>query len=235
MHYKTIGLIGGIGPEATVDYYKQLISTFQKKTNENSYPHIIINSIDLTRLVDLISNHQFEALVEFLGDEIENLHKAGAQVCGIASNTPHIVFDRIRQQSEFMPLISIVEETRKEAARLGLKKIGLLGTRFTMTGEFYQKEFGEYSMQIFIPSQEYIDLFHDKYMNELVKGILKPDTKKDFINIVNDMRSESKIDGLILGGTELPLLLNENDFSDFRVLNTTAIHINSLVDYAIQE
>jgi aspartate racemase len=228
---KTIGIIGGLGPESTVEYYRMIISGFRNGLKTDQYPNLIINSVNMTQVLDWVEKRDDEALVGLMSVEIGRLADAGAGFAAISSNTPHIVFPEIRKRAS-IPLISIVEETRKFAKKNGFGRLGLFGTKFTMTGGFYEKEFERHGMKVFAPDEKQREFIHQIYMNELVKGTILQATKAELIRIANAMRVSLKLDGLILGGTELPLILNQGDFPDFGILNTTEIHVKSILEYA---
>ena len=219
MRIKTIGIIGGIAPPSTIDYYQRIITGFQEKNSTHHFPSILINSIDMTRMLDLVAKKEYDTLVDYLSGEIQKLINGGADFAVLASNTPHIVFDQLKNKSS-IPLISIVEVTVKYAKKLGCKKLGLFGTKSTMQGGFYQAGFSKEGIETIMPSLESQNYIHDKYMNELVKGIFLEETKKGFIEIVHQMKKQNNIEGLILGGTELPFLLKEEDFNNFKLFNT---------------
>jgi aspartate racemase len=233
MQSKVIGIIGGIAPPSTIDYYQRIIAGFQEKESTHHYPLILINSIDMTRMLNLVAKKEFNALVDYLNGEIQKLKNGGADFAVLASNTPHIVFEQLKKKSS-IPLISIVEMTVKYAKTFGCKKLGLFGTKSTMQSGFYQAGFSKEGIEIIIPPLESQNYIHDKYMNEFVKGIFLEETKKAFIDIVHHMIKQNNIEGLILGGTELPSLLKEDDFNNFRLFNTTKIHVDSILEYAIQ-
>jgi aspartate racemase len=233
MQKKIIGLIGGIAPPSTVEYYHKIIKGYQEKTRTSQYPSILINSINMTKMLDFVFRKEFDGLVDYLGAEIKKLMDGGAEFAALASNTPHIVFDRLQEKTK-IPLISIVEATVRHAKRRGLKKLGLFGLKSTMQDGFYQAGFAKEDIDIVIPSKESQEYIHSKYLSELVKGIFLPDTKKALIEIVNGMIGRENIDGLILGGTELPLILQEKDFKNLELLNTTEIHVESILDYALK-
>lgn len=130
---KTIGIIGGIGPESTIVYYRSIVAAYREQKRDGSYPSILINSIDLTKMLGLIGANQLSEVAEYLANEVGKIAWTGADFGLLAANTPHIVFDEIQRRSP-IPLISIVEATCMEAMRLGLKRIGLFGIRFTMQG-----------------------------------------------------------------------------------------------------
>jgi|WetSurMetagenome_2_1015567.scaffolds.fasta_scaffold57133_2 aspartate racemase len=232
MQNKIIGIIGGIAPPSTIDYYQRIIAGFQEKDDTRHYPSILINSIDMTRMLDLVARKEYDTLVDYLSDEIQRLKNGGADFAAMASNTPHIVFERLRKKS-VLPLVSIVEAALTEAKKYGCKKLGLFGTKSTMQGGFYQEGFFKEGMEIIVPSLESQEYIHDKYMNELVKGVFLEETKNAFKEIVHKMREQNNIEGLILGGTELPFILKEEDFSDFKLFNTTEIHVNCILEYAM--
>jgi aspartate racemase len=230
---KVIGIIGGIAPPSTIEYYQKLINGFQEKGKTCQYPSILINSIDMTRMLDLVANKEYNALVDYLSDEVQKLKSGGADFAVLASNTPHIVFEQLKEKSN-IPLVSIIEVTIKHAKTLGCRKLGLFGTKSTMQGGFYQTGFAKEDIEIITPSFESQNYIYDKYMNEFVRGIFLEETKKVLMDIVHQMRKLSNIEGLILGGTELPFLLKEKDFINFKLLNTTDIHVDSILEYAMQ-
>src|SRR6202035_1548480 len=147
---KTVGMIGGIGPESTIEYYRLLIAAYRMRIPDGSYPPIIINSIDLNKIVGLMEANELDKVTELLVAEIHKLEGAGAEVGFLAANSPHIVFDEISRQSP-IPMISIVEATCQAARALGLRKLGLLGTRFTMRGQFFPKVFSKAGITLVVP------------------------------------------------------------------------------------
>ena len=227
---KTVGIIGGIAPESTIQYYRLIIKSYRERTRDGSYPPILINSIDMKRMLDLIGANELPGLIEYLVGEVKKLAVAGADFGLLASNTPHIVFNEIQQQSS-IPLISIVEVTCLATRALGLKKVGLFGTRFTMQGHFYSEEFSKHGITLVIPGLEAQAYIHDKYMSELVNGIFLPETRARLLAIVDELREQQGIEGLILGGTELPFIMNMDDTSGQAVpfLDTTKIHAEQAV------
>ncbi len=225
---KKFGLIGGVGPESTVEYYRLILNRFQEKWNTKDYPEIVINNINMTEMVRYISHGQFDQLVDFLAARIRTLEDAGAGYGAIASNTPHLVFEQLAEKVD-IPLISIVEETCREMQRRQIKKAGLLGTRFTMSGGFYDRVAAKYGIGLIVPVGEDQDFIHEKYMSELIYNRIVPETKEGLIRIVNDLREKESIEGLILGGTELPLILQQSDFNEVIILDTTRIHVESIV------
>lgn len=231
-HFKTIGMIGGIAPASTVEYYQRIISRFQERTGQQEYPSIIINSINMTHMLNLISNNHLDELTDYLSEEIFVLEKAGAKVIFLASNTPHVVFEALTQRVKTR-MVSIVDSTIMYAQSKGCKRLGLFGTISTMEGDFYPKGFESAGMEIITPmpdERKYIDKI---YMEELARGRYLPETKNRLLSIAKRMYVEGQIDSLILGGTELPLILKSSDIEDISLLNTTKIHVERILDAAI--
>jgi aspartate racemase len=224
---KTLGLIGGTGPESTIEYYRLLIEAFREQQDGN-YPPIIINSINLKLLLALMNENKLEEVTQELAAAIEQLARAGANFAAFTANTPHIVFDEVQRRSR-IPLISIVEATCEKAQSLGLKKVGLFGTRFTMQAKFYPETFSRAGIELVVPNDEEQRYIHDKYMNELLNNVFLPETRERLLAIADELKSRDAIEGLILGGTELPLLLRDEEHNGFPLLDTTRIHVERLV------
>ncbi|HEX8773357.1 MAG TPA: amino acid racemase [Pyrinomonadaceae bacterium] len=225
---KTAGIIGGIAPESTIEYYRFIVASYREQRSDGSYPSIIINSIDMTKMLGLIEAGELAGVTEYLAGEIQRLERAGADFGLMASNTPHIVFDQVRRRSG-IPLLSIVEATCEEAKALGLKRLGLFGTRFTMRGGFYAEVFSRAGMTIVLPDEDEQAYIHDRYMSELVKGRFLPETRERLLAIAAGLKTRAEIDGLILGGTELPLILRDAVNPGMPLLDTTRIHVQCVV------
>jgi aspartate racemase len=228
---KTLGIVGGIAPESTIDYYRRLIALYRERTRDSSNPPIIVTSIDMKKMLDLISARELPDLADFLLNEIRRLAKAGAKVGLLASNTPHIVFDDIRHQSP-IPLVSIVEATCEAARALGLGRVGLFGTRFTMQARFYPDVFAKHGISVVAPNAVEQDYIHDRYVSELALGIYRTETRERLLKIVKQFKERENIEALILGGTELPLLLRDEGETAIPLLNTTELHAQSAINAA---
>src|SRR5438270_2643820 len=162
---KTLGMIGGVGPESTIDYYKNIIALYCERQPDGSYPQFVINSINLKKGLDFMAVNDLAGMANFLLEEIEILARAGAEFGLIAANTPHIVFDDVAPKSP-IPLISIVEATCARAKTQKLKRLALFGTRYTMQATFYPKVFSREGIELLVPRPNDEDYIHDKYMNE---------------------------------------------------------------------
>ena len=230
---KTIGIIGGLGPESTVDYYRSIITAFNKNSQAlPEYPEIIIHSASLHTLLALIDRSGWDAIADWLVGKLDSLHRAGAEFAAIASNTPHIVFDRVKKRSP-LPLISIVEETLRHAQREGFRRVGLLGTRLTMASDLYVKPFKAAGMTVHVPTEEEQLRIHHLLFTEIELGIFTETTRNELLAIARRLQEKEGIEALILGCTELPLILPDQA-SGMPFLNTTAIHCRSIVQRCLQ-
>jgi aspartate racemase len=225
---KTLGIVGGTGPESTIEYYRLIVAAYREHKQDGSYPPIIINSINMTKMLDLIGANELASVTAYLVGEVNKLAQAGADVGLLAANTPHIVFDEIQRQSP-IPLISIVEVACDAAKALGIGTVGLFGTRFTMQGHFYARVFAQHGITLVVPGLEDQDYIHDKYMSELVRGMFLSETRQRLLEIVDRLKEQQNIEGLILGGTELPLILRDRAYKGILFLDTTRIHVERAV------
>ena len=229
---KTIGLIGGIGPESTVDYYKRIITAFQEHNKGAEYPEIIVYSAKLNELMAMLENRQWNDLTEWLLEKVNALRSAG-EFAAIGSNSPHVVFEDVAARSP-IPLLSIVEETCRKAEKMGLQRPGLMGIQFTMESDFYQKVFQRSGMSVVVPDEKDRQFIHHKLFSEIELGIIKDSTREELLAIVKKMKDRDSIDSLILGCTELPLILDK-DAQGIPFLNTTSIHVDAMVRYSLGE
>src|SRR5205809_1491952 len=227
-------MIGGTGPESTVEYYRRLIAAYHARVSKSGAPPIIVNSIDNKNLVKWFTAGDLAALTNFLAAEIERLVCAGADFGLIAAVTPHLVFDELRQQAR-IPLLSIVEATVDAASAGGLRRLALFGTRFTMQATLFPAEFARRGMTIVVPNEEEQDFIHEKYMGELFVGAILDETRTTLIGIVDKIKERNNIDGLILGGTELSLILREPTAVGLPVLDTTQIHVEAAIEWLLRE
>src|SRR5712692_5541109 len=220
---KTVGIIGGIGPESTIEYYRGIIAGYRERQSgtgvspvdnhaqdarTTNYPSIVLNSINLNLMVGWITANELDKAADYLVSGLQKLARAGVDFGVIAAGTPHIVFDQVRERSP-IPLISMVEATCEPAAKLKLKKIALFGTRFTMLGQFYKDVFSKAGITLVVPEPDEQEYIHDKYMNELVHGIILPETRERLLGILDTMKERDDVEALILGGTELSLIIKD--------------------------
>ena len=224
---KTLGLIGGTGPESTIDYYRLLTAQYREKADGAS-PPVIINSVDLKKMIAWMGAGELEKVTDYLVGEFEKLQKAGVDFAALTANTPHIVFDELQQRVK-LPLISIVEAACERAQSLRLRSVGLFGTRYTMEAPFYPKVFSRTEIKLVIPNAAEQDYIHEKYFGELLKDVFLPETRARFLAIADDMKAREDVEAIILGGTEIPLLLRTQEHNGIKLLDTTRIHVDRLI------
>lgn len=225
---KKIGIIGGLGPEATVDYYQKIIDAFKTESGDLNYPEIIVYSVNMSEFIGLMKTGQYERATSYLAEKVESLRRAGIDFVALSANTPHQLFDPLQERSA-LPLISIVEATCEEAKRKGLKRAGLFGTEFTMKASFFPDVFKKQNIEVVVPGPEDQALINQKLFSEIELGIFKDETRQMLIAIIEKMVREQHIDSLILGCTEFPLILEKDSYAGIPVLNTTQIHVDSIV------
>lgn len=225
---KKLGLVGGMGPESTIPYYHDIVYGVQEKLGSNVFPELTIESVNVFEVLQLCGEKKYNELTDYLMNAINNLVNSGSDFIALSANTPHIVFDDLKEKST-VPLVSIIEAARDEAVRLNMRKLGLFGTSFTMAGEFFKKPFYDSDIEIVIPTEEEMEFINKKITSELELGVVKEETLQAFQEIIVRMKRESEIEAIILGCTELPLLLNDA-VSAVPCLDTMKIHIKSLID-----
>ena len=229
---KTLGIIGGLGPESTLDYYQRIIALYRDRTGDGHFPEFIIVSVDLRKGLDFMEANELSGMANYLLEGIEKLARAGADFGLISANTPHIVFEDVASRAP-IPLISIVEATCAVAKVQNLNRLALFGTRYTMRANFYPKVFSREGIELLLPDTHDQDYIHDKYFSELVPGKFLPETRAGLFAIVDRMKGKSEIDGVILAGTQLPLILRGRDHNGVPFLDTTKIHCEAAVAHML--
>jgi aspartate racemase len=230
---KKIGIIAGIGPESSIVYYRLIIKAFQKKLKTNASPEIVMFSIDMKRVLDYVLNDKLQELTDFLARRVKVLEKAGVDYGLMASNTAHLVIDKLENKVQ-IPLINIIKETFTEINKSKIKKMGLFATMPTITKGIYGKYAEQYDVEIVIPDDEELNFIHSIYINELIYNRIIPETKQRLMAIAKGLQKKYGIKGLILGGTEFCLILNQSDFDELKVFDTTMIHVDSIVSKMIE-
>jgi len=223
----TVGLVGGLGPESTIDYYRRILEGWARH-DPTTAPSIVIDSLDVQRALDLVARDH-AALAEYLLASLERLARAGATFVAMTANTPHIVFDDLAARAP-VPLLSIVEVCAREARARGLRRVALLGTRFTMEAPFYPDVLARSGVAVVIPDEAERDWVHARYVGELLKGEFREDTRAGFVASVQRLRDKERVEGVVLGGTDLPLLLPTPTIAGLPALDTTALHVGAIVD-----
>jgi aspartate racemase len=221
-----LGIIGGLGPESTISYYRALLAAGPVS--------VLINSVDLDRVVSLVTNNARSELTAYLVTEIEVLARADASVGLIAANTPHIVFDDVLARSP-IPLVSIMEAACAEVQNAGFSRVGLLGTRFTMQGRFYPDVFARAGVTLVVPNETEQATIHGAYMNELLRNVLLPTTQDYLLAVIERLAAADGVEAVILAGTELPLILPEETAAAVPLLDTTRMHVAAALAHLRQQ
>lgn len=226
---QTIGILGGMAPESTVEYYRQIIEASHEHGWEKRYPRTIIHSLNFETFYEPLSAGEDEQVLEVLAGGLDSLAAAGADFALLASNTPHKYYEDLREESP-LPILSIVDATAEAAVDRGFERIGVLGTLHTTEGDFYPAGFAAHDLEVCTPAEDAREWTHEKIFGELTNGVQTAETKAGLIDIVETMAKEQDIDAVALACTELPLILGESDLP-VPILNTTSLHAR----YAFQE
>lgn len=230
---KKIGVLGGMAPESTLEYYRLLNAIPQKENLEEGYPEIIIYSVNFDKFRKIIKSKDESEAISLLSGGIKSLERAGADFALIASNTPHKFFGEVDENSS-IPLLSIVDATGEAAEKKGFEKLGLLGTKITMEGDFYKEVLDKWGINTVSPSEENRGYIDNKISEELTEGKFKEETKNGLIKTVKELEERENVEAVILGCTELPLILDESDLN-IPILNTARIHARKAIDYATEK
>ncbi|MDR1954804.1 MAG: amino acid racemase [Candidatus Methanoplasma sp.] len=225
---KKVGLIGGIGPASTLDYYLGIIDGCRQRASGEDYPEIIIYSINMTEMLSLIENERWDEVVVWLTQITERLSAAGADFAAMASNTPHLVYDEVNERSP-IPIVSIVEETCRFVKEARYQRPLTIGTLFTMKNRLYADPLKKHGITSVLPSENEQREIHSLFFPNLENGIVVPEDKEKMLALIKRMIREQDADSVILGCTELPLMITENDL-EVPIIDTVRVHIRSIVD-----
>ena len=223
----SVGLVGGLGPESTIDYYRRIIDAWRRHDPATT-PAIVIDSLDPNRALSLVRD-DVDAFFDYILSSVRRLAAAGVDFIAITANTPHLMYDELAGVSS-RPMISIVEVCAEEARRREIRRPLLLGTRFTMEAPFYHAVCARFGIDVVAPDEEDRRWVHERYVDELLKGDFRDETRRQFVALVERLREREGVDGVILGGTELPLLLQAPSVAGLPVLDTTELHVNAIVE-----
>ncbi|HTB32359.1 MAG TPA: amino acid racemase [Bacteroidia bacterium] len=229
---KILGLIGGTSWISTIDYYRQISLLFNQKLGGSDYGKCVIYSMNYQQIINYNSKGDFESTYKVVKDAAVNLKLAGAEAIVICANTLHMFASRIEEEVK-LPLVNIVKATADEIAKQGLTKVGLLGTKATMEMPFYKEILWKNGIETIVPEVYDRHFVHEKIFSELGKDILKLETKAEYLTIINKLLRQGA-QGIILGCTEIPLLINQTDCS-YPLFDTTVIHSKAAVDFALSE
>ncbi len=230
--HKRIGILGGMTPESTVTYYQHIVHRYQQRFGNHAYPEIIIYSVSFQRFEDWMETGAWDAIALALADGLKRLHAAGAELVVMATNTMHLLFDRLERDSP-VPLLSIVDATVRAVERAGLNRVGLLGTRFTMEQPFYMQRLAQRGIATIVPDAADREDVHRVIMKELSLGILSDASRRRYLEIIDRLVARGA-GGVILGCTEIPLLVRQ-EHTSVPLFDTTTLHAEESLAWAIGE
>ena len=228
--YKRIGILGGLTPESTVTYYQHIFRRYEELYGDLSYPEMVIYDVSFQRFEDWMSKEDWESIEEALLDGLKRLAAAGSDFAVIATNTMHILFEKLQARSS-IPLISIVDATAEAINGEGLKVVGLLGTRFTMEKPFYVEGLKKHGIDTIVPNKEERDYINKVVFGELSRGILLTESRNGYLEIINSL-VERGAQGIVLGCTEIPILVTQ-EYTDVKLFDTAVIHAEKALRFAI--
>jgi len=220
-----IGILGGMSYESTIKYYDLILEKYYENFNDYNYPEILIFSLNFQKLIDYELGGDRAKYIEYLMSGIKSLESGGATFIVMAANSPHAVYKDLENLSK-IPILSIVKATAERARQENLRKLLLLGIKFTMQNTFYQNYCKELGIEVITPSNEEQNMIDKIIFDELVIGFFKQESKENLLQIIK----RYKVDGVILGCTELPLIITQND-TRIKLFDTLRIHVDATLDY----
>ena len=228
---KTIGLIGGMSWESSLEYYRIVNETVKEKLGGLHSCKCLMYSVDFGVIEALQHQNKWDELTKLMIEAAQNLKHGGADFIVICTNTMHKMAPEI-EHATGLNVLHIADVTGAAISKNQIQKVGLLGTRFTMDGDFYKKRLKDnYDIEVIIPEDTDRQIIHDIIYNELCLGVIKDDSRQKYIDIINKLCANGA-EGIILGCTEIPLLIKQSDVL-IPVYDTTKIHAESAVDFAL--
>ncbi len=229
--HKRIGILGGMSPESTVAYYEYITRTYTERYGDYGYPEILIYSVSFQEYVDWPNQDRWDLVAEGLSQAGQKLVAAGADLLIIATNTMHLVFDEVEARVE-APMLSLLDATAEAILARGLQTVGLLGTKFTMEKGFYQEALARRGISTLVPDDEDREYVHRVIYDELVAGQIRDESRDGYVAIIRKL-VERGAEGIILGCTEIPLLVDEAS-AGIPLFDTTQIHAEAALNYAVK-
>lgn len=227
---KRIGILGGMSPESTISYYEYITRTYTQRFGDFGYPEIIIYSVSFQPFVDWPAQGKWDLVTQALITSAQQLEKAGADFIILATNTMHMVFDEI-QKEVHIPMLSLLDAVGRSITARNITQVGLLGTRFTMNHPFYKHALKKHGVTVIVPDSEEIQVIDHIIYQELVKGVIRPESKEKYLEIIRSLQKRGA-QGVILGCTEIPLLVHSDDVP-LPLFDTTTIHAEAALQYSI--
>ena len=230
--HKKIGILGGMSPESTIEYYEYITRTYTERFGDHGYPEIIIYSVSFQPYVDWPKENRWDLVAQGLTEAAQKLEAAGADFIIIATNTMHLVVDQV-QRSIHVPILSLLDAVGEAVLARGMTTVGLLGTQFTMEKAFYQNALARKGLTVLVPDADERQYVNAVIYGELVAGQIRDESRAGFVAIINRLAARGA-EGVILGCTEIPLLVSEAD-AGMPLFNTTAIHAEGALNYALEK
>ena len=228
--HKRIGILGGMSPESTIEYYQYITRTYAERFGNYGYPEIIIYSVSFQQYVDWAHAGDWGSAAQGLSEAARSLEDAGADFIIIATNTMHVVFDEV-ESSVNVPMLSLLDAVADAILAQGMRTVGLLGTKFTMEMTFYQDALAREGISVLVPDAEDREYVNNAIFEELVVGQILDESRAEFVAIINHLAALGA-EGVILGCTEIPMLISEEDVR-VPLFDTTAIHAEAVLNYAL--
>lgn len=230
---KKLGILGGMGPESTLLYYKEIASEYKRRDRNGYFPALTIETVNMYEMLGYCKMQQYDALADYLSQGIYNLEKAGADFAVLASNTPHVVFDTLKEKAH-IPLLGIVEPACRAVKAKGIKKVAWLGTGFTMEQKCFKKPFVDNGINVAVPNEKERAFIDKVIAEELEFGIVNENSRKEIDSIIQRLVEEDCIEAVIMGCTELPLMYSDEKLP-VPAFDTLKYHIQGIVDYMFKE
>jgi aspartate racemase len=228
--HKRIGILGGMSPESTIEYYQYITRGYTARFGDYAYPEVVIYSVSFQSYVDWPEQNRWDLVAQGLSEAGRHLQSAGAELLLIATNTMHLVVDQVRDAVD-IPVLSMLDVVADACLARGMSTVGLLGTRFTMEKSFYQDALARKGLTVLVPGAEERACVNRVIYDELVAGTIRDRSRAEFVSIVQNLATRGA-EGVILGCTEIPLLIRDEDV-DLPLLDTTALHAQAALDYAL--
>lgn len=230
--HKRIGILGGMSPESTIAYYQYITHTYTARFGDYGYPEVLIYSVRFQDYVDWPNADRWDLVAEGLMTAANSLAAAGADFILIATNTMHLVFDQVQARVN-VPMLSLLDAAGDAIQAQGLDNVALLGTRFTMASRLYPDALTPRNITVQVPNVEDQAVVNRVIYEELVKGVVREDSRAEYVRIINDLAARGA-QGVILGCTEIPLLVRPEDVN-LPLLDTTRIHAEAALQHALED
>ena len=227
-----VGIVGGVGPESTADYYRRFIDRWRVRGPADTYPAVLINSLNSRAALGAMLNGDIEPSVALFSRAVEQLAAGGAGLALVASVMMHMAYDRVAATAP-IPMLSILEALAGAATSRGLRRLGVLGARPTVEGEFFARPFDAAGITLVRPDEADRAWVHEIYFTELVRGQFRDEVRERLVGIIEGMRQHDGIDAVILAGTELPLILREPEYAGVPALDAIGIHVEAAIDWLL--